>query len=143
VSGSNLSNTATQLNNASANNHEPPNQTDLLLRDQTLAFIQKISNFIRFLNNDKHMLDNELNEVIIALNRLIKIIEGIQVENQSKTVKTNKVNELEICLDKLVNELKRNNIENVINTSLDLARKANELFHSITKPLIVNQKISI
>ncbi len=89
------------------------------------------------------MLDNELHAIIIALNRLIEIIEGIQVNNQSKKLKTNKVNELEKCLEKMVLQLKGDNIENVINTALELARKANELFHAITKPMTVNQKVSV
>jgi len=104
------------------------NKKDLLLRDQTLTFIQTISIFIRFLNTDNQKLDAELKEIMVALNNLIETIGTIdQVSAHSKLI-NKKVSELELLLNAMINELNKNHIENVINTALDLARNANELF---------------
>lgn len=114
--------------NSNTNNS---NKKDLLLRDQTLTFIQTISIFIRFLNTDNQKLDTELKEIMVALNTLIETIGTIEVSTHSKLI-NKKVNELEMLLKSMVNELNKNHIENVINTALDLARNANELFLAIT-----------
>lgn len=122
---------------------EVSSKIDLILRDQTLLLIQSISNFIRYLNTDNQKLDSELKSILIALNRLIETVEGIEINNQAKKLKTNKVNELEKFLRKMIEELKENHIENVINTALELARNANELFLSIAKPVASNNKKAI
>ena len=114
--------------NSNTNN---TNKKDLLLRDQTLTFIQTISIFIRFLNTDNQKLDTELKEIMVALNTLIETIGTIEVSTHSKLI-NKKVNELEMLLKSMVSELNKNHIENVINTALDLARNANELFLAIT-----------
>lgn len=111
------------------------NQTDLILRDQTLIFIQAISSFIRFLNTDSHRLDAELKSIVLALNRLIDTVNGIEINNQAKKLKASKVSELEKFLGQMIEQLQEKNIENVINTALELARKANELFLAIAKPV--------
>lgn len=122
---------------------EVSSKIDLILRDQTLVLIQSISNFIRYLNSDNNKLDSELKSILIALNRLIETVEGIEINNQAKKLKTNKVYELEKYLRKMIEELKENHIENVINTALELARNANELFLSIAKPVTSNNKKAI
>jgi hypothetical protein len=114
--------------NSNTNNS---NKKDLLLRDQTLTFIQTISIFIRFLNTDNQKLDTELKEIMVALNTLIETIGTIEVSTHSKLI-NKKVNELEMLLKSMISELNKNHIENVINTALDLARNANELFLAIT-----------
>ncbi len=108
---------------------------DILLRDQTLVFIQTISSFIHYLNIDNHKLDNELKAIIVSLNHLIETIEIFEVNNQSKNLIAKQIGELEKYLTIMIEELKLNRIENVINTALELARNANELFHTVTKPL--------
>ena len=128
---------------ASPSHMEVSSKIDLILRDQTLLLIQSISNFIRYLNTDNQKLDSELKSILIALNRLIETVEGIEINNQAKKLKTNKVNELEKFLRKMIEELKENHIENVINTALELARNANELFLSIAKPVASNNKKAI
>ncbi len=105
------------------------------MRDQTLTFIQTISIFIRLLNTDNQTLDNELKEIMVALNNLIETIETIEVSSHSKSI-NKKVNELESLLSIMIDELKNNRIENVINTALEMARNANEMFLCITnKPV--------
>ena len=42
---------------------------------------------------------------------------------------------MEKYLSVMIEELKMNRIENVVNTALELARNANDLFISITKPI--------
>jgi hypothetical protein len=101
-------------------------------------FIQAISNFIHYLNTDNHKLDNELKAIIISLNRLIETIETIGVSNQSKSLIGKQISELEKCLTLMIGELKLNRIESVINSALELARNANELFLTITKPILTN-----
>lgn len=80
-------------------------------------------------------MDAELKSIVLALNRLIDTINGIEINNQAKKLKASKVSELEKFLGQMIEQLKENNIENVINTALELARKANELFLAIAKPV--------
>jgi hypothetical protein len=70
---------------------------------------------------------------MISLKNLIETIESIELYNQSKKINEH-VNELERCLNLMIKELKLNRLENVINAALDLARTANDLFLTITKP---------
>ncbi len=72
---------------------------------------------------------------MVSLNRLIDTINGIKINNQAKKLKASKVNELEKFLGQMIEELKENHVENVINIALELARKANELFLAIAKPV--------
>lgn len=123
------------ISSSSSSGLNNSNKKDLLLRDQTLTFIQTISIFIRLLNTDNQTLDNELKEIMVALNNLIETIETIEVSSHSKSI-NKKVNELESLLSIMIDELKNNRIENVINTALEMARNANEMFLCITnKPV--------
>ena len=109
---------------------------DILLRDQTLHFIQTISVFIRCLNSVQNIrdIDNELGHIRNALCQLVETIKTLDNldYHQSKRIHE-KLSDLEKLLLKLIQELKVNRLENVINTSLELARTANELFHTITR----------
>jgi hypothetical protein len=105
---------------------------DLLLRDQTLKFIQNISIFIKYLNNqDLGKLDGELREIIMAFQSLIEVIQCIDLD-KSSTI-SGQLADLEACLGLMINEFKASQIEKVVSLALDLARKANEMFINITK----------
>lgn len=107
------------------------NKKDLLLRDQTRTFIQTISIFIRLLSNENQKLDTELKEIMLSLNHLIETIETLEVSNHSKII-NNKIHDLETLLAVMIDELKKNHFDNVVNTALELASNANELFLAIT-----------
>lgn len=68
---------------------------------------------------------------MVALNSLIETIETIEVTSHTKLI-NKKINDLETLLSVMIEEVKKNRIENVINTALELARNANELFLTIT-----------
>lgn len=117
-------------------NNSDMGKKDLILRDLTLRFIQTISIFIKYLSgNDNRKLDIELKEIISSLKLLIETIESIDLYNKSQKI-SEQVDELEKCLNTMIYELKMNRIEKVINSALDMARTANELFLTITKPRI-------
>ena len=106
---------------------------DLILRDQTLKFIQTISTFIRYLNGDnQRMMEQQLKEIVGTLRDLIGIIETIEIMSSCKKI-TQQISDLETCLSKMIKEFKLSNIENVVNSALEMARTANELFLTITK----------
>lgn len=110
-----------------------PNKKDLVLRDLTLKFIQTLSIFIKYLNgNDERKLDSELKEIIQSLKHLIETIESMNVYERAERI-NEQVDELEKGLNTLIYELKMNRIEKVINSALDMARTANDLFLTITK----------
>ena len=72
---------------------------------------------------------------MLLVSCLIDTINCIKINNQAKKLKASKVNELEKFLGQMIEELKENHVENVINIALELARKANELFLAIAKPV--------
>lgn len=100
------------------------------MRDQTLQFIQSISVFIRYLSTDNQKLERELNEIMESLNSLIKTIQANEISSHMKLL-NKKIEDLEILLGIMIEDVKKNQIENVINTALELARNANELFLEI------------
>jgi hypothetical protein len=120
-------------------------KTDMILRDQTLYFIKKISIFIRSLTVGTRTVDKELKEIMVALNNLIDRIEITTVQiktttttpnndhRNSKAIINEKINELERLMNLIIDELKQTQLDDVINTSLELAKTANELFLTITK----------
>jgi hypothetical protein len=108
------------------------NKKDLLLRDQTRAFIQSISIFISLLKNENYKIDNELKAIMVSLKKLIEGVDGLDIFDKSEII-NGQADKLETCLSHMVSELKINNIENVINAALELARSANELFLTVTK----------
>jgi wyosine [tRNA(Phe)-imidazoG37] synthetase (radical SAM superfamily) len=117
----------------------------MILRDQTLYFIKKISIFIRSLTVGTRTVDKELKEIMVALNNLIDRIEITTVQiktttttpnndhRNSKAIINEKINELERLMNLIIDELKQTQLDDVINTSLELAKTANELFLTITK----------
>ncbi len=106
---------------------------DIILRDQTLKFIQNISLFIKYLHSEENRkLDNELKSIMLSLKSLIQSIESFQIINQSADI-NDYVNKLDCYLNFMINELKKNEIECVVNSALTMARTANDLFLLITK----------
>jgi hypothetical protein len=106
---------------------------DIVLRDQTLKFIQNISLFIKYLHSDENRkLDGELKSIMLSLKSLIQSIESFQVINHSVEI-NDLVNKLDRYLNFMINELKKNEIECVVNSALTMARTANDLFLLITK----------
>jgi hypothetical protein len=122
----------------------PPSAStiDLILRDRTLVFIQSISNFIRYLNTENiSLLDYQLKEIVNSFKSLINMISEIECYNKCEII-NRQISEMENCLNRLIREFKHLdlgvNIETsilttVVNSSLEMARKANELFLLITK----------
>jgi len=107
----------------------------MLLRNQTLNFIQSISIFIKTLNTNKQQVDEELKSIMISLKQLIELIEMMDENLTDCELINEKVSELDACLNQMVEQLKQNHLESVINSSLDMARAANDLYMIITKQL--------
>lgn len=61
----------------------------------------------------------------------MEVIQCIDLDKSKKI--TEQLDELEISLNLMMNQFKSNHIEKVISLSLEMARKANEMFVSITK----------
>jgi hypothetical protein len=123
---------SSELTKISTHTADMNNKKDLVLRDQTRSFIQSISIFISLLKNENYKIDNELKAIMVSLKCLIEAIEGLDLDDKSEIV-NEQANKLETCLSLMVNELKLNHIESVINSALELARSANELFLTLTK----------
>lgn len=106
---------------------------DLILRDQTLAFIQNISLFIKSLNTKNiGSVDREFSEIRAALKKLINVINNFEFGKSSQLEIQEKMNYLEEMMLRLIQEMNGKCLEKVINVSLGMARTANELFHVIT-----------
>lgn len=142
---SNRSSSASQSSNRSfqtfnhAQNQETIdlNRKDLILRDKTLDFIQKISILMKCLNSkDNLKLENKLGDVVSSLKCLIETVEAVRMhivnENRSKRL-INQIEELENSLNLLIVELRLNKIERVVSLGLEMARSANEMFLGLTQ----------
>ncbi len=110
-------------------------ENDMLLRNQTLKFIQSISIFIKTLNTNKQQVDEELKSIMISLKQLIELIEMMDENLTDCELINEKVSELDECLNQMVEQLKQNNLETVINSALNMARASNDLYMIITKQL--------
>lgn len=131
-SSTSSSSSSSELTKIATQNTDINNKKDLLLRDQTRAFIQSISIFISLLKNENYKIDNELKAIMVSLKNLIEAVESLDLYDKSDIV-NEQADKLETCLSHMVTELKLNHIESVINSALELARSANELFLTITK----------
>ena len=98
-----------------------------------MAFIQKISLFIKSLNTKNiRSVDLEFSEIRGSLKKLINVINNFDFGKSSQIEIQEKMNYLEEMMLRLIQEMNGNCLEKVINVSLEMARTANELFHVIT-----------
>lgn len=114
---------------------------DLVLRDQTIEFIQAISKFIRLLNsNDQEptVLDSQLKKIVNSLRDLIdayeKHVDSSSLATTSSSSKTivEHISDLEDSLNRMIADYQERNVESVIGAGLELARTANDLFLLMT-----------